>query len=200
MSECPAHDVRAFGPGQSGRWSAFIDLYRRAFDVAERENEAVVTERVGTGRYEAVGAFDPGGALAGFALRDRVAAPRYAVVTFLAVQPARRGMGLGRRLASEAGAVPGPVLVEAGAHAAPLYRRAGYRPLDLDYRVPCYDDPAAVIPMTLLVGRGSPLPDGATLRRIVTHMYRDGYGVDPDDERLTGQLRRIPDVLAEVGP
>lgn len=198
MSIADALRLDTIAPDE-GDWPSLLALYRRAFPAWEREPEAVVAARAAAGRYRVRVARDATGAMLGFAIVDVVASLDYAVLTFLAVIPESRGQGVALRLARDAverRSADGVslLLTEAEAGPARLYRRAGFVPLQLDYRVPHYGDASATCSMQLLAA--GPAVDqgicGDAVAAAVTHMFVTGYGVAEGDARLRGQLARIP--------
>ncbi|MDN5872523.1 MAG: GNAT family N-acetyltransferase [Nitrococcus sp.] len=188
---------------QGTLWSAFTTLYLETFRTWEREPLPRIARRLAAGRYR-LAMLQLGDEPAGFYLLDRVAALDYAALTFLALRPSFRGRGLGRRLLQHAlsrfQAGPGPawLFVEAEAEPAGFYRHCGLRQLVLDYRVPHYASVTTMQPMALLtVHRDGPVGsiDGKWLRRVVKHLFVDGYQLSPDDPRLAQQLQQVPDVV-----
>ncbi|HET8702072.1 MAG TPA: GNAT family N-acetyltransferase [Nitrococcus sp.] len=185
-------------------WSAFADLYQEVFPPWEREPLLRVATRVTTGRYRLTVLRLADEPVAGFHLLDQVVELDYAVLTFLALRQAFRGRGLGQRLLQDAVSrfqtTSGPtwLFVEAEAGPAHFYQSYGFRRLILDYRVPHYGSGAAIQSMALLTvhrdGRVSPI-DGKLIRRIIEHLFVDGYQVRPDDPRLAAQLQRVPDIV-----
>jgi ribosomal protein S18 acetylase RimI-like enzyme len=185
-------------------WWAFARLYGEAFPSWEREPLPRIAIRVAAGRYRLTVLRLADEPVAGFHLLDQVAALDYAVLTFLALRRAFRGRGLGQLLLQDAvsrfQASPGPtwLFVEAEAGPARFYQRYGFHPLMLDYRVPHYGNVAAIQTMALLAVRRDGLVsriEGKLIRRVIEHLFVDGYQLRPDDPRLTKQLQRVPDVV-----
>lgn len=185
-------------------WSAFAKLYWDVFPSWEREPLPRIAMRVAAGRYRLTVLRFAGEPVAGFHLLDQVVALDYAVLTFLALHRMFRGRGLGHWLLQDAvsrfRALPGPawLFVEAEAGPARFYQRYDFRRLVLDYRVPHYGNAAAIQPMALLtVHRDGPVSrvDGKLIRRVIEHLFIDGYQLRPDDPRLAKQLQRVPDVV-----
>lgn len=180
----------------------FRSLYESVFPEWEREPYGRVAERLASGRYH-VHLAHCDHALCGFALWDDVPTPRYAVLTFLAVAPQRRGRGIGRQLLDgvvadhRARAPSSPLFVECEAQALAFYAAAGFRALRLDYLVPHYGDDDAEQAMRLLVHdtAGSERMDGHLLREVIRHQFTNGYAVGRSDPRLRRQLQRIPDTV-----
>lgn len=191
---------------QGADWSAFTALYREAFPAWEREPLPRVTQRIAAGRYRLTVLRLAGEeSAAGFHLLDYVAALDYAMLTFLALHPAFRGRGLGQRLLRDAisrflawPSGPALLFVEAEAKLVQFYQRVGFCRLAMDYRVPCYGDVATTQSMALLaVPRTERVSevDGEQIRRIIEHVFVDGYHVRLNDPRLAQQLQWIPDVV-----
>lgn len=185
-------------------WSAFARLYQEAFPSWEREPLPQIAIRVIAGRYRLTVLRLVDEPVAGFHLLDQVTALDYAVLTFLALRRPFRGRGLGQQLLQDAVSRFQASLglawlfVEAEAGPARFYQRYGFRRLVLDYRVPHYGNVAAIQPMTLLtVHRDGPVGciDGKLIRRVIEHLFVDGYQLRPDDPRLAEQLQRVPDVV-----
>ena len=185
-------------------WSAFASLYQEVFPPWEREPLPRIAMRVAAGRYGLTVLRLTDEPVAGFYLLDQVAALDYAVLTFLALRQAYRRRGLGQRLLQDAvsrfQAGPGPawLFVEAEAGPARFYQGRGFRRLGMDYQVPRYGDVTAIQSMALLAVRRDGLMDridGKLIRRVIEHLFVDGYQLRPDDPRLTEQLQRVPDVV-----
>ena len=185
-------------------WSAFTRLYEQAFPVWEREPLPRIASRITGGRYRLTVLRCADESVAGFHLLDQVAVLNYAVLTFLAVREALRGRGLGQRLLRDAvcgfRSRPGPawLFVEADAGAVRFYQALGFRRLALDYGIPHYGSAVAMQSMTLLaLHRNGPpgVVNGKLVRRVIEHLFTDGYEVPPTDARLTLQLRRVPDAV-----
>lgn len=185
-------------------WSAFTRLYEQAFPVWEREPLSRIASRVCSGRYRLTVLRCADEPVAGFHLLDQVAVLNYAVLTFLAVREPLRGRGLGQRLLRDAVCgfrsrpAPAWLFVEAKAGAARFYQSLGFRRLALDYEIPHYGSAVAMQPMTLLALHRDGSPggvDGELIRRVIGHLFTDGYEVPPTDPRLTLQLRRVPDAV-----
>jgi len=192
MISMPDHAL--ITPRQARAWRAFHTQYEALFPAAEREPIGVLAERSATGRYRVLGAWDIHGGLAGFAVLDRVADPAYALITFLGVVAPWRRHGVARGLvaALRSGLADERLFVEAAGPAIGLYQRLGFVPLALDYHVPRYQDASATQAMRLLTTPDTQGLYHNYLAAVITHMFRDGYGVANDDPRLTGQLARIP--------
>lgn len=186
-------------PGSPQSWAAVIALYREAFNAAEREPEGTVAERAASGRYRVHAAVDDSGRPIGFAIVDRVAAPCYAVLTYLAVCRSARRAGLGGWLAGacRAAVADRPLFVEASERLAGFYRRLGFRALAVAYATPRQGGGSA--PARLLVSNAALPLTGTYLREVVAHMFGDGYGLAASDELLNSQLRIIPDKVGEAG-
>jgi ribosomal protein S18 acetylase RimI-like enzyme len=194
-----AGPLRALSRPQGADWQAFAALYSQTFPEWEREPLEQISARLGDGRYRAAGLWE-GRALLGLHLRDDVSTPAYSVLTFVAVTDGHRGGGLGQRLVADAVAAHAarrphrPLFVEAEATPQRLYRRAGFLPLALEYRVPHYRDAERTQAMALLVRMPAAETslDGEYLRAVIEHQFIDGYRVAADDARLRMQLARVP--------
>ncbi|MCO6440184.1 MAG: GNAT family N-acetyltransferase [Nitrococcus mobilis] len=189
---------------KSPEWPAFATLYQHAFPFWEREPLPRIAARIDSGRYRLTVLRFADEPVAGFHLLDRVAVLDYAVLTFLAVHQALRGRGLGRRLLRDAlcgfHAEPDAawLFVEAEAERVPFYLGQGFRQLALDYRVPHFGSLTATQPMMLLTLHRSDRVGsiaGELIRRVIEHLFSDGYQVRPDDPRLVRQLQRVPDLV-----
>jgi ribosomal protein S18 acetylase RimI-like enzyme len=189
-------------------WQAFAALYAETFPEWEQEPLEQIAARLAGARYRAAGLWR-GRELVGFHLRDDVSTPEYSVLTFVAVADSHRGRGLGRQLVADAVAAHAarrprrPLFVEAEAGPQRLYRRAGFVPLALEYRVPHFRDAERTQTMALLVrmpAAESSL-DGEYLRAVIEHQFVDGYRVAADDARLREQLARVPHRIEfAIGP
>jgi ribosomal protein S18 acetylase RimI-like enzyme len=178
-------------------WRGFVDLYSAVFPRREREPVSLIRDRVADGRY-CVSVTGDVSEVSGFCILDRVPDPAYSVITYLGVTEARRGVGLGRALVNHAvdlhrAGAAGRLFVEArDRRALRLYEACGFRALDVPYRAPLFDGSGGTTAMQLLVDperAGQPELEPLYLRRVIRHIYVDGYHVNPDDERLRDQLR-----------
>ncbi|WP_435101303.1 GNAT family N-acetyltransferase [Arhodomonas sp. AD133] len=194
-------DAPALLPYDGRREVGLRSLYETVFPAWEREPTEQVLARLASGRYGGDVLLDAGGGVIGFAIVDFVTEVRAAVVTFVAVAGDWRGRGLGERLVLAAVARfrrderADGLYVEAEPRPARLYRRCGFRPLALDYRVPHYDCAMGTQPMSLMFlprGEWPANVPGTRAAALVRHMFIDGYGVRADDPRLAAQCRRIP--------
>jgi predicted N-acetyltransferase YhbS len=192
------HDL---SPSSSGEWQQFIELYDEAFEESEQEPVEIIRERLLTGRYLLEVAQDASNEIVGFYLLDRATDPDYVILTFLAIRAAFRNQGLGsqicRHIFESYSSTPGKwMLIEAEDRQSIFYGRLGAKRLAIDYAIPHFDDSDDMTATHLMLVIKPTIPDqinGDILRRIIEHIFMDGYHVKRDDRRLTTLLEKIPD-------
>lgn len=190
-------------PDTSQDWAAFTRLYQDEFPIWEQEPLDTMRERLDDGRYTLTVAKDAGDHPVGFYLLDQPTAPVYSILTFMAVAPEYRNRGLGRQICRHAfdhySEQEGRwLLIEAEERQSFFYGRLGARCLDIEYHVPHFDDPGNTTPMYLMVLMRPFTPDqmkGDFLRRIIEHIFIEGYRVNSDDPCLIRQIASIPETV-----
>ncbi|WP_456380954.1 GNAT family N-acetyltransferase [Hydrogenimonas sp.] len=172
-------------------------IYDASFPAWEKEPISRIRERIASGRYRCV-VYVEGERVLGFYLLDIDRELRFTLFSFLAVDRAWRGRGIGTTLCRAAieDFRHDPeslwLMIEAEDRQAIFYGRLGFRKILLDYRVPRFDDEGSVPMHLMAVEKDVPL-DADRLRRIVREIFVRGYGLSPDDPRIREQLERIPE-------
>ncbi len=188
-------------PNHTKDWASFCTLYQSEFPDWEQEPLNTISERLSEGRYALTGVKDNAGQLLGFYLLDQPRDPEYSMLTFMSVEPRYRNQGLGSRICQHAFTHYTQqkqrwLLIEAEERQSFFYGRQGARRLELEYHIPHFDDSGFSTPMYLM-GLMKPdtagQMDGDFLRRIIEHVFIDGYRVTREDRCLIRQLELIPD-------
>lgn len=167
----------------------FWEIYDQSFPLEEREPRSVIVSaaRAGVGRI--VRAFD-GDQTVGLATAHLLENPRALFLVYLAVDPARRGQGIGRALFDFIAAdspqiiweVDRPELAPDAAERArrerriAFFRRAGGEPLAHPYRQPPLAKDLPPVPM-LLMARPRPTDVTALVRAIYFEKYGTQNGI-----------------------
>lgn len=181
-------------------WDVVNGIYRASFADDLREPEAIIEDRVATGRYRLIVAAIAD-EVVGFAVLDIVPEPAYAVLSYLAVAETYRDNGIGGALC---GAVVSEfhgsgaaswLLVEAECRQAVFYRSRGFQAFALDYRAPRFGNETSIA-MSLMAVSGQAEKRAASrleLCDIIRHLFVDGYALNAKDPRLLAQLAAITD-------
>lgn len=183
--------------------NGLLAIYEQAIPAGERKPEAAVRAMARSPDHVVEVATDASG-VAGFSLL--YVGRGLSLLEYLAVDPERRGSGVGAALFRRAANVASPILleVESDREDTPdqalrsrriaFYRRLGCRRIDgvsFDLPLPSVG-PAPLL--DILVARY----DGAAVsrslvRRWLTEMYVGVYGRSPDDPRIIAMVTAAPD-------
>lgn len=177
-----------------------MKIYEAAFPDWEREPRERIEKLIAEGIYRLTLYLERDRAV-GLAIVDLRPRLRYQLLTYLAVEEAFRGRGIGSRLCLDAierfrrDPDYDWLFIEAQERQARLYAQLGFKPLAIDYVVPSYTSDETV-PMSLMaiVKEGETL-DGERLKRVVRDIFEFGYDLSPDDPRIAEQLRKIPPIV-----
>lgn len=187
-------------PDMANDWKGFCTLYQSEFPSWEQEPLDAISERLSDGRYALTGVRNANDRLVGFYLLDQPGEPDYSILTFMAVAPEFRNQGLGRQICQHAFTHYTKrdhhwLLIEAEERQSFFYGRLGARCLELEYHIPHFGDAESSTPMYLMVLMRPAIPnemDGDFLRRIIEHIFIEGYRVAREDSCLQSQLDLIP--------
>jgi GNAT superfamily N-acetyltransferase len=187
-------------PDSKKNWNCFCRLYQSEFPTWEQEPLDAISERLRDGRYVLTGVWIPDGQLVGFYLLDLPKDPDYSILTFMAVTPEYRNQGLGSEICRHAFQHYTErehhwLLIEAAERQSSFYGRLGARCLELEYHIPHFGDAESGTPMYLMVLMKPAIPDemdGDFLRRIIEHIFIEGYRVTREDPCLQRQIELIP--------
>lgn len=187
-------------PDQLSDWKGFCVLYQSEFPSWEQEPLDAISGRLRDGRYKLTGARNADDQLVGFYLLDQPREPDYSILTFMAVAPEFRNQGLGSQICQHAFTHYTKrdrhwLLIEAEERQSFFYGRLGARCLGLEYHIPHFGDTESSTPMYLMVLMRPVIPnemDGDFLRRIIEHIFIEGYRVKREDSCLQSQLELIP--------
>lgn len=190
-------------PDQLSDWKGFCRLYQSEFPAWEQEPLDAIRERLLAGRYSLTGVKNTEGQLMGFYLLDQPNDPDYSILTFMAVTPEYRNQGLGSEICRHAFTHYTKrehhwLLIEAEERQSLFYGRLGAQCLELEYHIPHFSDAESSTPMHLMVLMKPTTPnemDGDFLRRIIEHIFIEGYRVTREDDCLIRQLELIPSKL-----
>ena len=176
-------------------WDETMEIYRDSFPEWEREDELSLLKNLKSGQYK-IFAYLCDAELIGFYILDLSKKLHYTLFSFLAVKESYRGEGIGSKLCLEAIALFGQsddakyLLIEAEPRQVKLYKKLGFKSLEIDYRVPKFDSDMS-IPMDLLfISKEKNLPK-KDLKKIVEDIFIRGYALSKSDIRVIKQLERI---------
>jgi GNAT superfamily N-acetyltransferase len=174
-------------------------LYRDTFPANERRDESDLRQALATPAYRLLTKYQQDHLLA-FAILFMPPASNFALLEYLAVDPNRRGKGLGANLllcaARQSHGRPLLAELETASNGPDAHRRqqfysrCGFRPIDgLQYQLPLTGNPP---PMELWIRQQAfaSIPR-SQLADWLTTIYTDVYGYPADDRRLGQMLRSM---------
>jgi GNAT superfamily N-acetyltransferase len=177
-------------------------LYRDAFPASERRDESDLRQALATPAYRIL-TKDDRGQLLGFAILFVPLGKTFALLEYLAVDPDRRGEGIGRDLVLSAIQQAGgrtllsEIECESNESATTLgrqrfYRRCGFSRIDgLPYQLPLPGNPPL---MELWIYQASPVPiERDALALWLSTIYAEVYHCASDDPRIAQMLATFSD-------
>lgn len=175
-------------------WDETIKIYNDSFPEWEREDTANILKNVQTGVYKMVSYVEEDEVI-GFYILDVNDSLRYALFSFLAIKESKRGLGIGSKLCLNAidyfhSHIKAEwLLIEAEERQAKLYKKLGFRKINIDYRIPKFNSNESV-PMNLMLIQEKNI-NADVLSRIIKDVFRRGYSLEEDDVRIEEQLQRM---------
>jgi len=172
-----------------------MQLYRDSFEEEEREDEKTLLENIKTQTYKMFVYVEEKEVL-GLWILDINAELEYVLFLFLCTKESVRGRGLGTQLCLDAiryfneSCKEKWLLIEAKRRQEKLYKKLGFKTLEIEYNVPAFNSSLSIKMALMLIQKEKDL-DKETLRKIITDNFVRGYGVEEDDPRLLTQLLNI---------
>ena len=185
----------------------WVDVYEEAFPAGQRQGVDEIRSLVEAGAMELDETRDQDDRIACMTVTevfDRVG-PKFLLACYTATPPPLRSLGIGsihrRRLVEllqaehpdhlglfseiESTREPGldPDTLATRRRRLAFFLRLGVQRLPIDYRFPSYHGGAPSLPGPSCSGSpfAAPRLDRETLRGVLTRIYTEGYGLDPDD-------------------
>ena len=176
-----------------------MDIYDASFPKWEKEPLDMIRQRVQSGRY-VVFAYILQGKSVGFYILDLHPSLGYVLFTYLAVDEAMRGEGIGTKLCKDAinrfeKSEFSWMFIEAEDRQAVFYAKLGFEKVQIDYAVPKYDDEGVVSMHLLCMAKGSKELRKEFLAEVIESIYIEGYFLDPADKRIAMQLEKLPEKI-----
>jgi ribosomal protein S18 acetylase RimI-like enzyme len=185
------------------RFGALVRIYTESLPASDRKSMDALRQMIARPEYFFLAAVDAD-AVVGFAIAIAFLDSDAALLEYMAVDRARRGIGIGASLFRATAARPELcgryLLVEvesAAARTKKFYRQLGARQIEgLAYRMPPVSStqPPA---MDVLVF-GEKLPDALErhlVRAWLAQCYGQVYGIGEDDPRIDAMLNGLPDTI-----
>ncbi|MDF1877868.1 GNAT family N-acetyltransferase, partial [Sulfurimonas sp. SAG-AH-194-L11] len=175
-------------------WDESIEIYRDSFPEWEREDEAVILKNIKANSYKMF-AYKEDEEIVGFYILDINTTLDYTLFSFLAIKESHRGQGLGSKLVLHAveyfhsSIKCDWLFIEAEERQAKLYARLGFKPLNIDYRVPAFNSQKSIKMSLMLIEEKS--IDSLSLHPIIKDIFIRGYGLKENDIRLINQLKSV---------
>ncbi len=176
-------------------WDETMQIYRDSFPEWEREDELTLLKNLKSGQYKIFVSLCDAEVI-GFYILDINKQLHYTLFSFLAVKESYRDEGIGSKLCLESieffqknDAIK-YLLIEAEPRQAQLYKKLGFKSLEIDYRVPKFDSDESVTMELLCMSKAKKLPKN-NLKKIVEDIFTRGYALSKSDIRVIKQLERI---------
>jgi ribosomal protein S18 acetylase RimI-like enzyme len=185
---------------EGAEFDALVRIYTEALPAIERKSADVLARMIERPEYFFLAAIEDS-AVVGFAIAIALVDSDAALLEYLAVDRARRGMGIGASLFHATAAWPGlcgrSLLVEVEAEAArtkKFYRQLGARQIEgLAYQMPPVS--SAQPPAMDMLVCAEQLPDALEKVRVrgwLEACYLQVYGVAADDARIHSMVGTLP--------